>query len=286
MIRGDAERMTGRRDRTTTSGSTQPTGASRALARLYDLDLLEDPGDVELYVAIAARTGGPILELAAGSGRIAVPLAAAGHEVTAVDLDPAMLERAYARARAAGPAAGRHLELIEADLLDLDLPGAGSYSLAFIALNSLFLLATRDRQGQALRVLADHLAPGGIAVVDVWLPEPVDLARFDGRMILEYERREPETDHEVTKVASARYDETTAVVDLTVIYEEGPAGTAPIRWIRQDPLRLVGAEELRAMAEDAGLVVEQMAGDYDLEPLGPGSERAILVARRPEPADA
>ena len=67
---------------------------ARALARLYDLDLVEDPGDLDLYLALAARTGGPILEIAAGTGRIAVPLAAAGHEVSAVDLDPAMIERA------------------------------------------------------------------------------------------------------------------------------------------------------------------------------------------------
>jgi hypothetical protein len=43
----------------------------------------------------------------------------------------------------------------------------------------------------------------------------------------------------------------------------------------------VGAEELRAHVEEAGLVVEAMAGGYDMEPLGPGSERAIVVARRP-----
>jgi SAM-dependent methyltransferase len=261
--------------------SAEPTPTARALARLYDLDLVEDPGDVDLYLALAARTGGPILELAAGSGRIAVPLAIAGHDVTAVDLDPAMLERAYARATAAGRRVTGRLELVEADILDLDLPSAGSFRLAFIALNSLFLLAARDQQAQALRTIAGHLAPGGLALIDVWLPEPEDLARFDGRMIFEYERREPETGHAVTKVAAARYDPTSAVVDLTVIYEEGPAGGSVARWIRHDALRLVGAEELRSMARDAGLEIEAVYGDYDLAPIQPRSERAILVARRP-----
>jgi SAM-dependent methyltransferase len=264
----------------------EPTKTARALARLYDLDLLEDPGDVELYLVLAARTGGPILELAAGTGRIAVPLAAAGHDVTAVDLDPAMLERAYARAAAVGGRGMGRLELVEADLLELDLLGAGTYRLAFIALNSMFLLATPGAQRQAFRTMARHLAPGGLAVVDVWLPEPEDLARFDGRLIFEYERLEPETGLGVTKVDSARYDPETAVVDLTVIYEEGPAGGSPIRWTRRDSLRLVGADELRAMAEDAGLVVEEIGGDYDLEPVGPGSERAVLIARLPEPVRA
>jgi SAM-dependent methyltransferase len=263
------------------TAADEPSATARALARLYDLDLVEDPGDVDLYLALAARTGGPVLELAAGTGRIAVPLAAAGIDVTAVDLDPAMLERAFARARAAGSRIAARLELVEADLLDLDLPAAGTYRFAFIALNSLFLLATRDAQRAAFRTIARHLAPGGIAAIDVWLPEPEDLARFDGRMIFEYERREPETGHEVTKVATARFDPTTAVVDLTAIYEEGPAGGSPVRWIRRDALRLVGAEELRSMAEDAGLEVEQVGGSYELDPIGPGSERAVLIARRP-----
>ena len=84
-----------------------PTTAA-ALARLYDLDLAEDPGDLDLYLALASRSGGPILEIAAGSGRVAVPLAQAGFHVTAVDIDPAMLARAEkaadrGRGRRAGP---------------------------------------------------------------------------------------------------------------------------------------------------------------------------------------
>ncbi|HUQ77329.1 MAG TPA: class I SAM-dependent methyltransferase [Patescibacteria group bacterium] len=252
-----------------------------ALARLYDLDLEDDPGDLDLYLALAGRTGGPILELAAGSGRLSLPLAVAGHEVTAVDLDPAMLARAGVRARAAGIAAAGRLELVEADLLDLALPGAGSFQLAFIALNSLFLLATRDAQRRALRTMATHLAPGGVAAVDIWLPEPDDLARFDGRLIFEYERIDPETGRQVTKVAAGRYDPTTALVDLTSIFEEGQPGGPTIRWIRRDVLRLIGTDELGAMAEDAGLELELIAGDYDLASIRAGSERAILIARRP-----
>jgi SAM-dependent methyltransferase len=255
--------------------------SARALARLYDLDLVEDPGDLDLYLALAARTGGPVLELAAGSGRLAIPLAAAGHRVTAVDLDPAMLERARTAAARADQASAGRLELVESDLLGLELPGAGTYRLAFLALNSLFLLATRDAQRDAVRTLARHLAPGGLAVVDVWLPDPEDLGRFDGRLSFEYLRVDPDSGLQVTKVAAARYDATNALVDLTSIYEEGRPGAPATRWIRRDALRLVGAAELRAHVEESGLVVEEMAGSYDMEPLRPGSERAIVVARRP-----
>jgi SAM-dependent methyltransferase len=258
-----------------------PSAHARALARLYDVDLADDPGDLDLYLALARRTGGPLLELAAGTGRLAVPLAAAGFEVTAVDLDPAMLERARDRAAAAGDPARGRLTFVEADLLDLELPAGDGFRLAFIGLNSHFLLATRDAQRNAFRTLARHLVPGGVAVVDVWLPDADDLARFDGRLVLEYERLDPESGLVVLKTAAARHDAATGTVELTTIFDEGAAGAAPARWTRRDALRLVSPDELRDFAEGAGLVVESLAGGYDLEDLGPGSERAILIARRP-----
>lgn len=261
---------------------TPATERRRALARLYDLDLVEDPGDLDLYLALAARVADrPILELAVGSGRLAVPLAAAGHQVTGVDLDPAMLERARDRAAAGGPDVATRLELVEADLVAVDLPGAGEYGLAFIGLNSLFVLSTREAQRAAIATMARHLGPGGIAVVDTWIPDADDLARFDGRLILEYDRTDPETDLEVTKTAAARYDPAWAIVDLTSVYEQGRPGEPGARWIRRDRLRLVTPDELVEFAEAAGLEVETIAGDYDLQPLGPGTDRAILVAIKP-----
>ena len=70
-------------------------------------------------------------------------------------------------------------------------------------------------------------------------------------------------------------------VRLTTVYEEGCQGAPADRSVRRDHLRLVGADELAAFAEAAGLVVESLAGDYDLEPLRPGSERAVLLAVKP-----
>jgi SAM-dependent methyltransferase len=259
----------------------EPTDEARALARLYDVDLLDDPGDTDLYVALAARTGGPILELGVGTGRLAVELASAGHDVTGVDLDAAMLERARARLARAGPAVADRVRLLEGDLLDAGVGGHAGYRLAFIALNTIFLLATRERQRAAVASLSAHLASGGLAVLDVWLPDPDDLGRFDGRLILEYDRTDPETGGRVTKVASARHDPAFGVVDLTSIFDEGQMGGSVRRWIRRDALRLAGPDELASFAVDAGLVVEQLAGSYDLDAIGAGSDRAIVVARKP-----
>jgi SAM-dependent methyltransferase len=191
-----------------------------------------------------------------------------------------MIERARRAAAAAGGEVQGRIAFVEADLVDLHLPAAGSFRLAFIPLNTFLALGTREAQQSALRTVATHLAPGGLALVDAWQPNAEDLARFDGRLALEYGRRDPETGHAVTKIASAQHDAARQRVTLTTIYEEGEPGAPPDRWLRVERLRLVSGDELRGMAEDAGLEIEQLAGGYDLEPIGPGSERAVLVAVR------
>jgi SAM-dependent methyltransferase len=278
----------------TASNGLPAETAAEALARLYDLDLQDDPGDLDLWSALASEAGGPVLELMAGSGRLAVPLAADGYAVTAVDVDAAMLARAGRRAAAAGPDAAARLELVLDDVVGLELrgePGGSAergerderrrFRLAFVALNSILLLPGRAAQVAAWRALAEHLAPGGIAAVDAWLPDAHDLARYDGRLHLEYHRVDPETGRWVTKTAAAQHDGATQTVALTTIYEEGDPGQPAARWVRRDVVHLVSAHELRAMAESAGLVVELVAGGYDLEPLGPHDDRAVVIARLP-----
>lgn len=256
--------------------------AADALARLYDLDLVDDPGDLDLYLALAARTGGPILELGVGTGRLAVPLAAEGYEVTGVDLDPAMLARARTAAEAAGPAAAARLRLVEGDARTIRLPDAGTFRLASIPLNSIFLMGNRADQAGAVATLATHLAPSGLAIIDAWLPDADDLARYDGRLMLEWVRDEPATGRTVTKTGSALFDAATGVVRLTTIFECGAPGESPVRWVRVDRLRLVGPDELAALVVAAGLVVETVAGDYGLGPLDAGADRVVMLARKPD----
>ena len=255
--------------------------AAEALARLYDLDLSEDPGDLDLHLALAARADGPVLELASGSGRLTVPLARAGHEVTGVDLDPAMLARARVAADAAGVAVARRVRLVQDDARQVRLPDARGYGLAMIPLNSIFLMGSRADQAAAVATLAAHLAPGGLAMVDAWLPDAEDLARYDGRLVLEWTREDRGTGMTVTKSGSAIYEGASSSVRLTTIFEEGRQGEPPVRWVRVDRLRLVTPDELAAFAEAAGLEVETLAGDYDLGPLDGAAERVVMIARKP-----
>jgi hypothetical protein len=169
---------------------------------------------------------------------------------------------------------------VEGDLLDVPADQAGRFRLAILALNSLLLLGSRRRQRAAVATMAQRLAPGGIAVVDTWLPAVADLARFDGRLSLEWLRRDPASGRDVVKSAAAWLDPVARRLTLTTIFDEGSPGGPPVRWTRSDELRLVTPDELADDAEAAGLTVETIAGDHDLGPLDAGSERVVLVARR------
>jgi hypothetical protein len=99
----------------------------------------------------------------------------------------------------------------------------------------------------------------------------------------EWVRADPEADEPgtlVTKTGTAIHDPASGTILLTSIFEAARQGGPTHRWIRQDRLKLMGVDELAGCATDAGLRVEQLAGGYDLSPIGPGAERVVLVAVR------
>lgn len=278
-----------------TSGAGQnPTGftpdhvagsdIAATLARYYDLDLAEDQPDLDMYLALAATTDQPILELACGSGRISVPLAAAGHDVTGVDRDPHMLERARsawtthtkAPPRRRKGSAG-NLELIERDITDLRL--GRRFGLVILALNSLLLFPDRDAQLAVLKTMKRHLSRGGRAVLDVWLPAPEDLVLYDGRIVLDWIKRDDETDQSVSKGSSARYSPQTATATIHSIFDAWSQGGQVRRATRRDHISFIGATELIGLAQRAGLRVEVAAGDYTMGERVPDSDRIVLVGR-------
>jgi SAM-dependent methyltransferase len=254
--------------------------AGDALARYYDLDLDEDPGDIDLYLALAAAVEGPVLELMAGSGRVAVPLARAGHDVVAVDRDPAMLARAAAywqRVKDRAPNSGK-LELVERDLGKYK--SKSGFGLVIVALNSLLLLDGRAAQREALKVIGRSLALNGRAVIDVWLPAPEDLALYDGRLVLDWVRRDEANGTIVSKTTAARYDSATRTAYVTSFFDEWRATNSPTRTIRQDTVTLVSVDELEQYARDAGLIVDTIGGDYEMGHFAPDSERVVMVLLR------
>lgn len=248
------------------------------LARYYDLDLADEREDIDMYLALARSSDGPILELAVGTGRIAVPLAAAGHAVTGVDIDPQMLERARRAWAAAQPAGGGSLDLVEGDITDLEL--GRRFSVVILALNSLLMLPDRTAQTAALRVMASHLDKGGRAVLDVWLPEPEDLVLYDGRLVLDWLRHDASTGDQVSKTTAAHYDSATQTARVTTFFDawQGPGQVK--RTVRDDLICFIGYHELLELWASVGLSLDTVAGDCEMTPFSPRADRLVLLGTR------
>ena len=214
-----------------------------------------------------------------------MPLAAAGHDVVAVDFDAAMLDRARAawgRATGRGDPAqpssrGGTLTIIEHDLTTLDIPTR--FGLAILAFNSLLLLDGRAAQERALNVMRAHLTPGGRAVIDVWLPTADDLSLYDGRETLDWVRTDTESSTRVAKTTQATYDQTTRTAHVVTTFDEAREGAPEVMTTREDRICFVGADELVALAAGAGLELVTLAGDYAMTRLSDASERVVLIAR-------
>lgn len=249
------------------------------LARYYDLDFTDVHYDAELYQQLAAEGDGPVFELGAGSGRIAIPLALAGHQVLGIDTDEAMLERGRRTWHDThGSIDPDRLILEPGDFFEYRAPAR--FGLALIAVNT-FLVAQDDAERLAiLEAMRRSLRPGGIAAVEVGTPDEAELQRYDGRRQHEWLRIDPETGDEVTKTISAIHDAADDSVLLTQIYEwTGPNGGPLHRITHHDHIHLISADHLGQLARDAGFGSVDLRGDHLTTAHGPTSHRAILVAR-------
>jgi ubiquinone/menaquinone biosynthesis C-methylase UbiE len=137
---------------------------------LYDLRTTDGPdtpihGDVAFYLGQARRAGGPILDLACGTGRVAFPLARAGFDVTAVDRAPGMLAIARAKLRAA-PVPG--LRFVRGSMTRLAVPG--KFALAIIAFRAFQHLLTVREQRACLDRVRRHLRRDGRLIVHLFDP--------------------------------------------------------------------------------------------------------------------
>ncbi len=249
--------------------------AARA-ARFFDMDYVDYADDLPALMALARRTGGPLLELGCGTGRLAIPLAAAGYDVTGVDFSPAML--ATARERADPHTAGR-LTLVQGDFSSAPL--GGPYRLAFIVMNTFLHLLTRDEQLAALRHWRSHLAPGGTLLIDVLAPSVQELAGLDGQAQLDKSWHDPDTRATVLKWVARTADPAEQMMHVAMIYDEtSPEDAAVRRTVIPFDLRYIWRYEGELLLELAGYQVEAVYGSWDLEPFDSASDRLILLAQR------
>ena len=174
-------------------------------------------GDVEFYLSCAGRYGGPVLELGVGTGRVAWPLAAAGHEVVGLDLSAAMLAIAHGKA-AAHPAPVRdRLVLRQGDMAEFDL--ARRFRLALVPARAFHHLLTPQAQRTALGCIRRHLEPGGHLVIDVFDPK-LEYCLPGGPVPPLREVRDPASGHLIRRRTTARkLDPLRQLITETVRFE-------------------------------------------------------------------
>ena len=152
------------------------------IARFFDDEYAGYDDELMCLQGYAKRTGGPILELGCGTGRLLIPLALGGHRVTGVDLSSGMLRLARAKAQDAGIV--DRVTLVQGDYGSAEL--AETYGLAFVVMNGFLHLLTLESQLRALKHWRRHMKARGLLVVEVINPDVGQLAALDGR--LEWDR--------------------------------------------------------------------------------------------------
>ncbi len=215
--------------------------------------------DVSFYVEEArAAGGGPVVELGVGTGRIAVPTAAAGIPVIGVDSSAGMLEVCREHAERAGVA--RLLDLRLGDLREP--PVSERVALVTCPFRSFLHLETDEERLRALRAARGLLVPGGRLVFDVFAPAPDDIADTHGRWI----EREPGI------YERAVWDETSRRLMLTV-KGDSAVSTMSLAWL--------SPEEWRELLGRAGFDVLACYGWFDRRPYRGGEDTVWITRRTP-----
>jgi len=240
-----------------------------ALARYYELEYFDYYTDVEFYVNMLRRTGGPFLDLACGTGRVALAVADAGYEAVGVDASEAMLSIARRKA-------GKRVELVNGDLRTFELGRA--FPLVAITLNSFMHLLEISDQVAALDRITRHLTPGGRAVVSTINPYCVSLHDIEAKLIHEFTKWDPEHESWVTKLSARDVDTVEQIEHVTYFYDE-VKGRDVQRLVATLDFRYTYRYELELLMRQAGLEPVAVYGSYDLEPYEITSPSLIIVAQ-------
>lgn len=240
------------------------------LSDLYDLEYAHDY-DVPFWLALAEREPGPVVEWGAGTGRIAVPLAVAGQDVTAVEVSEAMVER--------GRKKDENVWWVTGDMRTAK-PGR-SYSLAVCAFNSFLCLLSVDDALLFLRNAREHLKPGGLLGIEVSAFSPEELAEEPGGPTLSHDLTRDLPGGRLDRLSLSRYDAATQLMDMRLTYDlYDTSGDLESRRAHDLTIRTVGRAELELMLRLAGFEIEAVYGGFDGEPFTAGSDHLIVLARK------
>lgn len=248
------------------------------LAGYYEWEHRGFLDDLHLYTGYAARAGDPVLDLGCGTGRLLVPMAEAGYQVTGVDSSADMLQ--LATPKLSRLRLDRQPRLVESDLRTM-APGEG-YRFAFSALGSFGHLPSVSDQLLALSAIARVLVPRGLLVIDLVNPSLDWLNAGDGALVHQLTAGYPDDDgpDTLSKFAARTVDLAAQTEQTLIVYDRvGPGGALDRRTFTLAN-RLIFRYEAEHLLERTGFRLLDVHGDYDLSAHGPGSPRLILVAEK------
>ncbi len=246
-------------------------------AALYDYEYRRRRADVTFYRELAKRRGGPILDLGAGSGRVAVALARDGHRVLAVDRSPGMLARLRDRVATLPAAVAARVEVVAGDLCTFAVKG--KFPLVIAAFNTVEHLYTRGEVAALFARVAAHLTPGGAFAFDVQLPDLAWLIRDPKKRWAKTRFTDPTTGRATFYSTNHDYDPVGQIA-LIRIYYEPVDGKGPTRIVKLSQRKFFPAE-LEALVSHAGFRMVERYGDFAWQPLDGRAESQVLIC---EPA--
>ena len=249
-------------------------------ARFYDLDFGDRETDLVMFEQFAARCGSPILELACGTGRVLLPLARQGYQVTGMDVSAAMLAVARRKIAAEERQCAERITLVEQDMRELDLDGR--FNLAFAAVNSFMHLLTTDDQLATLVRIRQHLKPGGLLLLDLFNPDLNRLLDFRGQVGLEKVMTDPETGHRLMRFHTQTVNLGQQTIHVTFIVDEVDGEGGVRRTLFPFSIRYLFRYELELLLRHAGFELEGLYGSHELDEFSGDSEKMIAVARVPD----
>jgi SAM-dependent methyltransferase len=250
-------------------------------AEAYDAGPELPVDDIPFYVELAqqaAAAGQSVLELGCGTGRVTIPIAQAGVNVTGLDRSPAMLD--VARRKSEGI---DNLRWVQGDMTDFALEER--FGLTIIPFRSFLLLLTVAEQKACLARIHEHLADGGRLALNVFNPnlaligEWLSTRRGGLQRISTYQ--DPQSGHQATAWQSNQYATSEQRLDHTRITEElGDDGAVISRVYRNLRLRYVFRYEMEHLLALSGFEVEGLWGWFDRRPFSDESSEMVWVAQR------
>jgi SAM-dependent methyltransferase len=230
----------------------------RLWAADYDAGANPDPGPAVDFLAGLAG-GGPVLELAIGTGRVALPLAARGLVVEGVEASEEMVARMRVKP------GGAEIPVAIGDMADV--PVAGPFRLVYLVFNTLFNLVDADRQADCFRNVARVLAPGGAFVIEAFVPDPADFDRDEQVQVRAV------TEDSAT-IRLHRYDRAAQrFIRQTITFDSRGVHLKPFA------MRYCWPEQIDQMAGQAGLRLAERYADWHRRRFDAGSRDHISVYR-------